>query len=264
MLRRTALTTALLATAALAPAAAHAASDHGARLGGQPTMVQVDAHHATLEFASDRLPRTAGGAVDARIRFAGGQRVSGLTPVGRPPRLRRPLPRDRHLAVGPPRRREVHRPHRAPGLVVRHAAREAPRGVVGAATSRGDEPPAELVDVPRPEHEAQVAAPQARPEHALGRGEVGSHSTGLPPRRVGGRLGDRAARSRPGSPRRARAPDRRRARTATSARASAAPNARASRAVREYRCGWKTATTRRAPSVRAASIVAATSVGWWA
>jgi len=46
-------------------------------------MVQVDAHHATLEFASDRLPRTAGGAVDARIRFAGGQRVSGLTPVGR-------------------------------------------------------------------------------------------------------------------------------------------------------------------------------------
>ncbi len=83
MLRRTALTTALLATAALAPAAAHAASDHGARLGGQPTMVQVDAHHATLEFASDRLPRTAGGAVDARIRFAGGQRVSGLTPVGR-------------------------------------------------------------------------------------------------------------------------------------------------------------------------------------
>jgi hypothetical protein len=83
MLRRTARTTALLATAALAPAAAHAASDHGARLGGQPTMVQVDAHHATLEFASDRLPRTAGGAVDARIRFAGGQRVSGLTPVGR-------------------------------------------------------------------------------------------------------------------------------------------------------------------------------------
>ena len=83
MLRRTALTTALLATAALAPAAAHATFGHGARLGGQPTMVQVDAHHATLEFASDRLPRTAGGAVDARIRFAGGQRVSGLTPVGR-------------------------------------------------------------------------------------------------------------------------------------------------------------------------------------
>jgi hypothetical protein len=85
MIRRTALTASLLAAAALAPAAAHAAGDSGThlRLGGQPTMVQVDAHHATLEFAADRLPRTAKGAVDARIRFAGGQRVSALKPVGR-------------------------------------------------------------------------------------------------------------------------------------------------------------------------------------
>jgi hypothetical protein len=46
-------------------------------------MFQVDAHHATLEFAADRLPRTATGAVDARMQFAGGQRVSALKPVGR-------------------------------------------------------------------------------------------------------------------------------------------------------------------------------------
>jgi len=83
MLRKTTHTASLLAAAVLAPAAAHAAADHGARLGGQPTMVQVDAHHATLEFAADRLPRTASGAVDAKIQFAGGQRVSGLKPVGR-------------------------------------------------------------------------------------------------------------------------------------------------------------------------------------
>jgi hypothetical protein len=81
MHRKTALTAALLAaTAALAPAAAHAA---GAHLGSQPTMRAIDAHHATLEFAADRLPRTATGAVDARVRFAGGQRVSALKPVGR-------------------------------------------------------------------------------------------------------------------------------------------------------------------------------------
>ena len=85
MLRKT-LTASLLAAAALTPAAAQAADGsaaHTARLGGQPTMFQVDAHHATLEFAADRLPRTATGAVDARMQFAGGQRVSALKPVGR-------------------------------------------------------------------------------------------------------------------------------------------------------------------------------------
>jgi hypothetical protein len=85
MLRKT-LTASLLAAAALAPAAAQAADGsavHHARLGGQPTMSSVDAHHATLEFAADRLPRTATGAVDARVLFAGGQRVSALKPVGR-------------------------------------------------------------------------------------------------------------------------------------------------------------------------------------
>ena len=80
MLRKTSLLASALAVAALAPAAAHAA---GAKLGGQPTMHAIDAHHATLEFAADKLPRTKSGAVDARIQFAGGQRVSGLKPVGR-------------------------------------------------------------------------------------------------------------------------------------------------------------------------------------
>jgi hypothetical protein len=80
MLRKTSLLAAVLAVAALAPVAAHAA---GAQLGGQPTMHAIDAHHATLEFAADKLPRTKRGAVDARVQFAGGQRVSGLKPVGR-------------------------------------------------------------------------------------------------------------------------------------------------------------------------------------
>jgi hypothetical protein len=79
MLRKT-IAASLLAAAALAPAAAHAS---GAHLGGQPAMRLVDAHHATLELAADRLPRTAKGAVDARVQFAGGQRVSALKPAGR-------------------------------------------------------------------------------------------------------------------------------------------------------------------------------------
>jgi hypothetical protein len=74
------ITASLLAAAALAPATANAS---GAQLGGQPTMRAIDAHHATLEFAADRLPRTASGAVEARVQFAGGQRVSALKPVGR-------------------------------------------------------------------------------------------------------------------------------------------------------------------------------------
>jgi hypothetical protein len=65
---------------ALMPAAASAAD---VQLGGAPTLRLVDAHHAQLRFASDRLPRRADGALDARITFAGGQRVTGLRPVGR-------------------------------------------------------------------------------------------------------------------------------------------------------------------------------------
>jgi hypothetical protein len=82
---RTTVTASLLAAAALAPAAAHAAGgpvEH-ARLCGQPTMIRIDAHRARLELASDRLPRTASGAVDAGIRFAGGRRVSALKVAGR-------------------------------------------------------------------------------------------------------------------------------------------------------------------------------------
>jgi hypothetical protein len=80
MLRKTTLTAALLAVAALAPAAAQAS---GATLGGQPTMRAIDSHHAKLEFAADRLPRTKSGAVEATIRFAGGQRVGALKVAGR-------------------------------------------------------------------------------------------------------------------------------------------------------------------------------------
>jgi hypothetical protein len=75
----TAITAALLAAAALAPAAASAAQID---LGGQPTLRQVDAHHATLRFASDRLPRTPAGRIAARVVFSG-ERAGSVTAVGR-------------------------------------------------------------------------------------------------------------------------------------------------------------------------------------
>ena len=43
----------------------------------------IDEHHATLGFASDRLPRTKSGRLDATITFANGERVSGLARTGR-------------------------------------------------------------------------------------------------------------------------------------------------------------------------------------
>jgi hypothetical protein len=61
------LTASLLTAAALAPAAAGA----DVQLGGAPTLRQVDAHHATLRFASDRLPRTPAGRIAARVVFSG-------------------------------------------------------------------------------------------------------------------------------------------------------------------------------------------------
>ena len=77
---------ALTATAlltALAPAAALGAGVHSnPKLGGQPQMRLIDSHHATLEFASDRLPRTASGKVDAGIVFVNGAKVTGVKPVG--------------------------------------------------------------------------------------------------------------------------------------------------------------------------------------
>jgi hypothetical protein len=79
---KTALTSALLLSA-LAPAAAlgASASSHP-KLGGQPQMRLIDSHHAIIHFASDRLPRTASGKLDAKITFVNGAKVTGLKAVG--------------------------------------------------------------------------------------------------------------------------------------------------------------------------------------
>jgi hypothetical protein len=77
------LTAVALAVTALVPAAAVAAGVHSHPvLKSSPQMRIVDTHHATLNFASDRLPRTAAGKVDAEITFVNGARVSGLKPNG--------------------------------------------------------------------------------------------------------------------------------------------------------------------------------------
>jgi hypothetical protein len=68
-----------LSVAALAPAVAQAAD---LELGGSPQMRLIDARHANLSFAADRLPKKADGSIDARIRFAGGQRVTNLKATG--------------------------------------------------------------------------------------------------------------------------------------------------------------------------------------
>ena len=81
--KTTRITTALLAISALVPAAALGAGVHShPKLGGQPQMSLIDSHHATLNFASDRLPRTAAGKVDAKITFVNGAKVTGIKPVG--------------------------------------------------------------------------------------------------------------------------------------------------------------------------------------
>ena len=81
--KTTRITTALLAVSALVPAAALGAGVHShPKLGGQPQMSLVDSHHATLKFASDRLPRTADGKVDARITFVNSAKVTDIKPVG--------------------------------------------------------------------------------------------------------------------------------------------------------------------------------------
>src|SRR3954453_15829888 len=79
---KTTLTTALILSA-LAPAAALGAGVHShPKLGGQPQMSLADSHHATLKFASDRLPRTADGKIDAKITFVNGAKVTAIKPVG--------------------------------------------------------------------------------------------------------------------------------------------------------------------------------------
>ena len=81
--KTTRITTALLAVSALVPAAALGAGVHShPKLGGQPQMSLVDSHHATLKFASDRLPRTTAGKVDAKITFVNGAKVTDIKPVG--------------------------------------------------------------------------------------------------------------------------------------------------------------------------------------
>jgi hypothetical protein len=80
---RTTLTTAAVTLLALSPAAAMAAGSNAQpQLGGNPQMRVIDSHHATLNFASDRLARTASGKLDAKITFVNGARVSGLKAVG--------------------------------------------------------------------------------------------------------------------------------------------------------------------------------------
>jgi hypothetical protein len=81
--KTTRITTALLLASALVPAAALGAGVHPhPKLGGQPQMRLADSHHATLNFASDRLPRTAAGKVDAKITFVNGAKVTDIKPVG--------------------------------------------------------------------------------------------------------------------------------------------------------------------------------------
>jgi hypothetical protein len=76
------LTASLLAAAALAPASALAGTAD-VRLGGAPTLRQIDAHHAQLRFATDeRLERTKAGRIKARVTVSG-RSVSGLAPSGR-------------------------------------------------------------------------------------------------------------------------------------------------------------------------------------
>jgi hypothetical protein len=80
---RTSLATAAVTLLALSPAAAMAAGTHAQpQLGGNPQMRLVDSHHATLNFASDRLAKNAYGGLDAKITFVNGARASGLKAVG--------------------------------------------------------------------------------------------------------------------------------------------------------------------------------------
>ena len=152
---RTALTATAVTLPALAPAAALAAGVHAQpQLGGNPQMRVVDANHATLNFASDRLARTASGKVDAKITFVNGARVTDIKPVGTHGNDIRytatrlvvqaaEAPPEVHGEV-PPRRREDRsalrqavRPRRA-RLVTAAGSRRRPLGAGGA--SRREQP----------------------------------------------------------------------------------------------------------------------------
>lgn len=74
---------AVVVASALTATTAPAAGVHSHPiLRGSPQMVLVDAHHATLHFAAQRIGRTARGAVDAKISFGGGSRAYATKPIG--------------------------------------------------------------------------------------------------------------------------------------------------------------------------------------
>lgn len=73
----------LLAAASVPAVAGAAGATHP--LGGAPQMVLTDAHHATIKFATERLPKTSSGGYRATIRFAKGTdaRVTTIKATGR-------------------------------------------------------------------------------------------------------------------------------------------------------------------------------------
>lgn len=72
-----------LLVAATVPVVADAAGS-GHRLGGSPQMFLADGHHATIEFATGRLPSKPDGDYRATVRFAKGTdaRVTRITATG--------------------------------------------------------------------------------------------------------------------------------------------------------------------------------------
>jgi hypothetical protein len=73
---------AVVVASALTATAAPAAGVHAHPiLRGSPQMIIVDAHHATLRFAAERIGRTAKGAVDATIGLDG-SRAYATKPIG--------------------------------------------------------------------------------------------------------------------------------------------------------------------------------------
>jgi hypothetical protein len=76
------ITASAVIAAGFVPAAIAAGVHSNPQLAGSPQMRFIDSHHAKLRFASDRLPRTASGKIDAKITFANGSRVSALRPTG--------------------------------------------------------------------------------------------------------------------------------------------------------------------------------------
>jgi hypothetical protein len=80
---RTNLIAAAVAVAALAPTAAFAGGASSTPvLKSAPQLHAVDATHATLKFAAERLPRTAAGRIDAKITSTG-LRIASLKVSGR-------------------------------------------------------------------------------------------------------------------------------------------------------------------------------------